>query len=223
MKIIRNLVTSSAFLLFCTPLLLAQGLSSYRNFSFGMTLVQVSSRAEQQPRDATQLYGRPALIQELSWRPQSAFVSAVRSEAAERIIFSFYNGELYRIHVMYDSDATEGLTVEDMVQSISLKYGTPTRPSAEISFPTNQPYGSPEKVIARWEDPEYSFNLFQSSSKSFGLVMFAKLADAKVESSIAEALRLDKLEAPKKELDHQKKEADNLELARQRNKKSFRP
>jgi hypothetical protein len=42
------------------------------------------------------------------------------------------------------------------VQAISTKYGIATRPAGEISFPTNELYRSTQKVIARWEDSQYS-------------------------------------------------------------------
>ena len=54
----------------------------------------------------------------------------------------------------YDRDATHGLTAEDMVHAISTKYGTPTRPAGEITFPTNELSRSTEKIIARWEDSQ---------------------------------------------------------------------
>jgi len=49
-----------------------------------------------------------------------------QSDTVEQILFSFYNGELYKISVTYDRSSTEGLTEEDMVKSISAKYGPPT-------------------------------------------------------------------------------------------------
>jgi hypothetical protein len=41
------------------------------------------------------------------------------------ILFSFYNGELYKISATYERSAIEGLTAEDLAQSISEKYGPP--------------------------------------------------------------------------------------------------
>jgi hypothetical protein len=85
------------------------------------------------------------------------------------ILFSFCNGELFRMVVNYDRCKTEGLTDADMIEAISANYGTATRPAAEIIFPSV--YNESVKVIARWEDPQYSFNLVRSSSQpSFGML-----------------------------------------------------
>jgi hypothetical protein len=94
--------------------------------------------------------------------------------------------------VTYDRYVTEGLTADAMVRTMSAKYGTATRPTVEINFPTNRTgeYGTTEKVIVRSEDSQYSFNLFRSPlSNTFGLVMFAKRLDARAEATIAKSLK----------------------------------
>jgi hypothetical protein len=53
--------------------------------------------------------------------------------------------------------------------------------------------------------------------------MFSKQLDAQAEAAIAESAKLDKQRLPQTEVDRRKKTADDLELTRQRNKKSFRP
>src|SRR5207245_9525541 len=144
-------------------------------------------------------------------------------DSVRQIFFSFYNGELYRILVTYDRHATQGLTAEDMIQAASTKYGTATSAEAQISFPTNELYRSTEKVIARWEDSQYSINLFRATSlNSFGLVMFSKRLDGQAEAAIAESVKLEGQEDLQKEIERQKKETDKLEVARQKNQKSLR-
>jgi len=111
-----------------------------------------------------------------------------------------------------------------MVEAISAEYGTATRPTVEISFPTNELYISTEKVIARWEDSDYSFNLFRSTVlNTFGLVMFSKPLDAQVRATIAAAIKLEGQENGQRETERQKKETGDLEVARQKNRKTFRP
>jgi hypothetical protein len=56
-----------------------------------------------------------------------------------------------------------------------------------------------------------------------GLVVFSKLTNAQAELAIAEAVTLDEQEGPKREAERQKKQMDDLEVARQKNQKSFRP
>ena len=146
------------------------------------------------------------------------------AEPVEKVLFSFYNGALYRMLVTYDSSAIKGLTDEDMIRVVSAKYGVATRPVADVNFPTNPSYRATEKVIARWEDSEYSFNLIRSSgSDTFAIVMFDKRLDAQAGLSIAESVQLERQEAPQKEVERVKKEADDLEVERQKNIKTLRP
>jgi hypothetical protein len=201
-----------------------QDLSKYQTFSFGMRLVDLSAQVDQKPTEANLIHRRPALIQELMWWPPLASGTRL-AEPVRQILFSFYNGELYRILVTYDRYVTEGLTADSMVRTMSAKYGTATRPTAEINFPTieTREYGTTEKVIVRWEDSQYSFNLFRSPlSNTFGLVMFSKRLDAQAEAAIAESLKLEGQEDPQKEVARVKKEANDLETSRQKNIKAFR-
>ncbi len=225
MKMMRSLVSSLVMILLSAPLIHGQDLSKYRNFSFGMGLVDLSKQLDQKPTQANLIQQRPAVIQELTWWTPLAS-GTPRAEPVRQILFSFYNGELYRILVTYDRYVTEGLTAEDMVRTMSAKYGTAIRPTAEINFPTNETgeYGTTEKVIVRWEDSRYSFNLFRSSlSNTFGLVMFSKRLDAQAEAAIAKSLKLEGQEDPQKEVARVKKEADDLETSRLKNIKAFRP
>ncbi len=224
MKIMWSVVVSFAMILLSAPLIHGQDLSKYRNFSFGMSFVELSKQVDSQPLQTKLIQKRPAIIQELTWWPREPSGSSLQAEPIWQVLFTFYNGELYRILVTYDRHATDGLTAEDMVQAISGRYGTATRPAAEISFPTNELYRSIEKVIARWEDSQYSINLFRSGFlNSFGLVMFSKRLDGQAKAAIAESVKLEGQEDLQKEIERQKKEAGNLEVARQKNRKTFRP
>ena len=224
MKIMRTVVVSLAMILLSASVIHAQDLSKYRNFSFGMSFVEVSKQVDSQPLQTKLIQKRPAVIQELTWWPRESSGSSPQAEPIWQVLFTFYNGELYRILVTYDRHATEGLGIEDMVEAISAKYGTATRPDVEISFPTNELYRSTEKVIARWEDSQHSFNLFRSSFlNTFGLVMFSKGLDVQVRAAIAESIKLQEQEYPQREIERQKKVADNLEAARQKNRPTFRP
>jgi hypothetical protein len=225
MKIMCSAVVSLALILLSAPVIHGQDLSKYRNFSFGMSLVELSNQVDLKPLQTKLIHKHPAVIQELTWWPRGPSGSSLQADSVWQVFFTFYNGELYRILVTYDPDATKGLTAEDMVQAISAQYGTATRPDAQISFPTNELYKSTEKVIARWEDSQYSINLFRSSflNSFFGLVMFSKRLDGQAEAAIAESVKLEGQEDLQKEIERQKKETDKLEVARQKNRKTFRP
>src|SRR3984893_14660300 len=224
MRTIRNSLITLDEIALSVPLVYAQDLSKYRTVSLGTSLAQVSKQIGPDSNGTSRIHERPAFIQEVTSWSVGRSRSASQVDQISEVLFSFYNGELYRIEVSYDSHATAGLTSEDMVQAVSALYGTATRPAAEINFPTRASYDSKEKVIARWEDSQSAISLFRSSSlDSFGLVVLSKRADAEAEAAIIESAKLDKEEGPQKEVDRQKKEADNLEVARQISRKTFHP
>src|ERR1700674_2111218 len=224
MKVMRGAGISLVMILLSAPLVRGQDLSKYRDFSLGMSLPKLSSQVDLRPLQTKLIQKHPVVIQELTCWPGGSSDYSRQTDSVRQIFFSFHNGELFRILVTYDQDATHGLTADDMVQAISTKYGTPTRPVGEISFPTNELYRSTEKVIARWEDSQYSINLVRSRFlNSFVLVIFSKRLDAQADAAIAKFIKLGDKEAPQKEIDRQKKETDDLEAARQKNRKIFRP
>src|SRR5216684_5607582 len=192
MKTMRCSILCFVVLLLAAPLLRAQDLSKYRDFSLGMSLPELSSQVDLRPLQTKLIQKRPAVIQELTCWPGGSSDYSFQADSVWQIFFSFYNGQLFRILVTYDQDATHGLTAEDMVQAISTKYGTATRTAGEISFPTNELYRTTEKVIARWEDSQYSINLVRSRFlNSFALVMFSKRLDGQAEAAIAKSLKME--------------------------------
>ena len=210
----------------------APDLSRYREFQFGMSLLAVAKQADMNPADARVIHQRPSVIQELEWRPQRFLASSAQADSVDPvqgILFSFYNGELFRMVVNYDQFRTEGLTDGDMVEAISTKYGPVTRPAARvILFSSSQVYNDSENVIARWEDAQYSLNLFRSSYQpTFGLLVFSKRLDSLAQAAIVEAIRLDEQEAPQREIERQKRQSEEKraeqEKARLVNKVAFRP
>jgi len=225
----RTMMRSAVVLLVIVVILLsiprvhAQDLSRYRNFSFGTTVADLSKQVDQKPANAAVLHERPALIQELTWFPPQPYSNLRPAEPVDQILFSFYNDALYRMLMTYDSSATKGLTDEDMIRVVSAKYGLATRPIAMVNFPMNPSYKNTEKVIARWEDSQYSLNLFRSYGDTFAIVMFIKQLDAQAGISIAESVKLEQQEAPQKQAARTKKVAEDLELDRQKNIKTLRP
>jgi len=225
----RSIVISISLAVLSMPLIYAQDLSKYREFQLGMNLLAVAKKANVKPSEARVIYQRPAVIQELEWRPQSSYSSSAQRDPVKEVLFSFYNDELYRIVINYDQDRTEGLTDEDMIEGISAQYGTPTTPVAKIiSSPSSQVYSDSEKVVARWEDSQYSFNLFRFSyGSTFGMLVFSKRLEALAQVAIIKAIRLNDQEAPQREIERQKKQDEEKRAAGQKarpvNKANFRP
>ncbi len=223
MKTIRGSILCFVALLLAAPFVRGQDLSKYRHFTLGMSLTRLLERTDQKMADVKVMHRHPAL-QEVTWWPPNLPGTSFRSDTVEQILFSFYNGALYKISVTYDRTSTEGLTAEDMVKSIASKYGPPTNIALEIDSATNDQYNMKQKLVASWEDSQYSFNLVRSSfSGEFELVIYFKRLNAEAEVALAEAVKLEKQEEPQREADRQKKQTDDLEATRQRNQKSFRP
>ena len=224
----RLFVSRSALALLTAASLtaLAGDLSKYRDFQLGTDLQTVTSRIGENPSQPKLIQGRPALIQELAWRPRSLGPSP-KAESAEEVIFSFYNGTLFRIAVKYDRYATEGLTTEDFVEAISAVYGEPAKILPAVK-PAKESYGDQEEAVARWEDPQYRFDLLRGSyGPTYTLVGSLKSLEIPVQAANVEAKRLDDLEAPQREAERTAKEQDakaaTLEKARTVNKAKFRP
>jgi hypothetical protein len=205
MKTMRTSMLCLGALLLAAPMLCAQDFSKYRGFSLGTSLVTVLKHTDKKLADVNVTHGGLSLFQEVTWWPPNIPGTSFRADSVEQILFSFYNGELYKITVTYDQTSTEGLTSQDMVKSIAETYG-------------------PATSVAPAMDSQYSFNLVRSSfTDRFGLVISSKRVNAEAELAIVEAVRLEKEDGPKKEAERQKKLTDDLEIARLKNQKKFRP
>lgn len=224
----RTLVTS----LFCAALFsslaTAQDLAKYRDFQFGMSLESVAKQIHIDVAAAKTTHQRPAVIQTLQWDQLSYSDRAAKDRSLRSIRFEFYNGELSKMIVAYDPIRTEGLTTDDMIEAISAIYGPATKPERTIAVSTSSIYEDNEKVLACWEDAQYSYNLFRSPyGNAFGLVAFSKKLNLMASDSSREADRLDKLEALQKELARQMKQEEDKRAAEEKarliSKPKFRP
>jgi len=223
-KAIGVLALSLTPSLFAAPIIKAQDLSKYREFSLGTNLADVLKRTDKKLSDVNTTHGAPTLFQEFTWWPPRLPGTSYRSDSVEQVLFSFFNGELYKVSVRYDQISTEGLTAEDMMKSISVKYGPPTSVAPEPAVTLSVGYDAQQRPIASWEDSQYSFNLVRDSfTDRFGLVIYSKRVNTEAALALEEAARIEKQEAPAREAERQKKQTDDRELLRQKNQKSFRP
>src|SRR4029077_11770908 len=126
MKTLRNSILCLGVVLLASPVLRAQDFSKYRGFSLGTSVATVLKQTEKRPIDVKVIHARPAILQELTWWPPAVPGASYRADSVEQMLFSFCNGELYKISVTYDVSSTQGLTTDDMVKSISAKYGPAT-------------------------------------------------------------------------------------------------
>ena len=225
----RIFVIMVSVIVFLIPSIYAQDLSSYRNYNWEMNLAAVAEQADMKASEARLIYKRPAVIQELEWRPMNLYNSSAQTDPVSEIRFTFYNNKLFRILVSYHEAHTDGLTNNDLIESISAIYGMPINPSATISiYSSTYLYSQDEQVIARWEDSQYSYNLFRLSYQSTpGMLVFSKRLEPLAQAAIVEARRLDEKEAPQREIDRKRKQDEENYAAGQKvrptNKANFRP
>src|SRR3954468_4268796 len=107
---------------FFTPVLRGGDLSRYRDFQLGMDLQAVEKQTEMKTPVVKMIHQRPAVIQDLEWRPRD-FSRFAESDPLKDVLLSFYNGQLFRIVANYDRYRTEGMTDADMIDAISATYG----------------------------------------------------------------------------------------------------
>ena len=118
--------------------LAAQERDRYREFQLRSDVATVLAITGVQTPEVKFIHQRPAVIQELRWRPRYAVTRSAGAEAnaTEQIVFTFYNDQLFRVTVEYDSERTKGLTDRDMTEAISAVYGSEVRPTLSRTRPT---------------------------------------------------------------------------------------
>jgi hypothetical protein len=143
------------------------------------------------------------------------------------VVFSFYDGELFRIAITYDRYEIEGLTADDFIEALSATYGI-----AEKLLPPGNVvqgrYGDQDEIVARWQDSQYCFDLIRSSyTPSFRLIGISIRLQGPAQAATLEAKRLDDQEAPQRDAARITSEEEaaqaKSEKARLVNKPKFRP
>lgn len=210
----------------------AQDFGSYREFQLGSDVAAVSTATGLALSEVKVVHQRPAVIQELAWRPRYGVrrPAAAQTEAAEQIVFGFYNDQLFRLTVNYDRERTQGLTDADMIDAISAIYGPQVTPTVLGKRQPPSAYEEePGTPVARWGDAEHSLMLYRprSYTTSFRLVMTAEPLATLARTAAARAVVLDAREAPQREAARERQQADDRraaeEKARSTNRAAFRP
>jgi hypothetical protein len=210
------------------PTVFAQDLSRYRDFVLESSVDTVAAASGVRATEAQTLHERPAKIQELQWRAPYVNPATTTADPVRDVAFTFFNDALYQVVVTYNRDRTQGLTNDDIIQSLSASYGAPGLKSAITR--TGLPEGAllENTVLAQWNTAVSSLTLLRDTySPEFQLILSSKALTARAQSAIREAIRLDALDAPRLEAEQRKKEVDETDAARDKtrstNKGAFRP
>ncbi len=231
MVFMKNFLTA-----FCTCSLIlaaypvdAQDRLRYREFQLGSDVASIVKLIGTAPADIKIIHQRPAVMQNLEWRPRYFSRSAsAQTDPVDLVLLRFVDDQLFKVVVDYARDRTEGMTEGDMVEAIAATYGPASKVLARSSRVPTLDYGRVDAPIAIWADNESSITLFRVASPvSFRLVVADTRLDNLARTASAEAVRLDAKEAPQREIARQKKEDEEalaaLKQAQIENKAVFTP
>jgi hypothetical protein len=227
----RTLASAALGIILLTNGIEGEGVAQYRNFALGSNVATVADLADVTASEATTIHQRPALLQDLEWRPSRWIRGSMdaSTDPVDRIVFSFYNDELFRVVVDYSQDRTAGMTDADIIEAVSTVYGPPaTRPSGAVRVVprVETERGSP---LARWGDAVHAVVLYRSMSYGggFRLIVTESALDDLARKAAIQGARLDEQDAPRLEAARQKQQRDDRraasDKARVANKAVFRP
>ena len=153
----------------------AQDLSRYRAYALESSLDSVIAASGARVGDVKSLHERPARIQELEWRAPYGSSGSELADPVRNIVFTFYNDALYQVVVSYDRDRTEGLTNNDIIESLSATYGLPVVRSAGTRISRPAAALPDTAVLAQWENAASSLTLVRGAyTPDFQLILTSK-------------------------------------------------
>ena len=203
-------------------------LSRYREFELGTSVATVTAVTQNAARVRI-VHSRPALIQQLEWRPRyMAGAPQADRDSIGEVVFSFVDDQLFQMSIAYAQDRTSGLTDQDMVGSLTAVYGAPSSPAPRTRTTSSLVALDAPVVIAEWRHADTTVVLQRKEySESFFLVITSLPLDIIARKAQATAVAMDQSEAPAREAALLKKRAADEKVAaettRSANKKVFQP
>jgi hypothetical protein len=223
----RVLLIAVAFMVSAQSLA-AQDRSRYREYALDSSLASIIAATGADAGDVRVVHERPARIEELSWRPRIVGYGDGPVDPVRQVVFMFCDGALYQVLVDYDRFRTAGLSQADLIQALSAAYGQPAPTTARTRMTPPAGARTDSLVVARWESAESLVTLLRDASMDeFQLVIASKASGTRARAASREAIRLDDLEAPRREADQRIKDAaaDRARQSKTRdaNRAAFRP
>lgn len=205
----------------------AQDVSRYRDYALESSLETVIVATRTRGDDVRILHERPARIQELQFRAPYQSDAAV-ADPMRSILFSFVDGQLYQFVVTYDRDRTEGLSDADIVGSLSNAYGAPSRGVTPVRVDGPSGTFAAMTAVAKWETDASRLILVRDKYvRDFQLVFTSRSLESRAAVAAREAVRLDAIEAPRREIEQRRKATADADAVREKtrsaNKATFRP
>jgi hypothetical protein len=230
MNRLSTLAATVAALVIATVGLHSQDLSQYREFRLGNTLASVEKATGVATGEAKSIQQRPARIEELRWRPSERYNDRMApTEPVREVIFTFYNDQLFKMVIEYDPQRTAGLTDTDLIDVIGARYGVPILQASSLpTYTAARVAPSDGDVVARWADADTSVTLVRGIyPTTLRLTLTLTSTEALAQNAIVESARLDRAEAPQRELERVNKLAEDRRAASEKarivNKPLFKP
>jgi hypothetical protein len=182
--------------------------------------------AKSAPDQDKLLHRKPALLEEIEWRPEFLSESSSQSDPVRAGVFSIYDGVLYRVLITYDDIKTAGLTAEDLTDPLSRLYGTAAHLASSITV-FSEGIEENASVLAQWEDADNLIRLVHIAHRDrVALLLTSKRYQRMAEQALVEARRIELQEAPQRDAARQKQQAEDEQAAlvkvRTVNKPNFR-
>jgi hypothetical protein len=212
-----------------TVVVSAVDLEQYRDFRLGSSTALVAKAAgTTQVGELQTLHARPALIQELQWRPPYRPEQGAGLDPVRDVVFRFVDDQLFQMLVTYERSRTEGLTAADMIAAITSAYGPVERGSAVPSGPVGYAAVDTATVLATWRNEGSRMALqHYDYGGGYSLVITSVALEQRARTATASAVAIDKTEAPAREAARLKSQGeasrDAAERTRSVNKGGFKP
>jgi cold shock CspA family protein len=106
----------------------AQDLSRYRDFELGSSVAAVSTLTGVAGSELKAIHQRPAVNQELTWRPRYGARRPMASdtESVDRVVFDFYDDRLFRVTVdteyFFHQSARAGTRFDDLREGQAVSF-----------------------------------------------------------------------------------------------------
>jgi hypothetical protein len=197
----------------------AVDLEQYRDFRLGSSTAVVRKAAgTTQVGDLQTLHARPALIQELQWRPPYRPEQGTAPDPVRDVVFRFVDDQLFEMLV----------TAADMIAAITSAYGPVDRGSSVPRGRVGYTAVDTATVLATWRNEGSTVALqHYDYGGGYALVITSVALEQRARTATASAVAIDKTEAPAREAARIKSEddasRDAAERTRSVNKGGFKP
>ena len=172
--------------------------SRYRGVSIGDSVSAAIASLHMTASDVAVVHARPAMIQQLTWRPNQFFTGGTGApEALAEMVLTFHLGRLARVVATYDRDRTEGLTNADLHDAFTTIYGT----SMLVPTPSRVRASSEPEIIGQWGDGKTLVVLLREGyPRRLKLTVSSIAADRLLQDGLASGVRFDAIEAPTRDM-----------------------